>query len=264
MSIPNPAVDSRFLSVTPIRYSNGGHATGFYFIHEDEAYLITNKHAVDIQSVNGEPLQSIRIYIRPDDDSVGKVNHYDLRLVDEDGCRNWYSHPEDPTIDVAVVPLSPPVVDDPLTIPSLATEDRDRMGSKGFDLSHIPRADEMFVGARGIVLFGYPFSVTNPYFPVARNALSASPYGYPYRGKPRFMTDARTHEGMSGAPILTQPSPMQANPSGGFDVHSVRKAWFLIGIHSNTLSTDLRQPLDLNEGWYSTLLKDIFESIKTS
>lgn len=260
MSIPNPTVDSRFLSTTPILYpADNGHATGFFFIYDGDTYLITNKHVVDRQSVNEEPLQSVRIFVRPNPGDVGTTKPIDIQLIDEDGNRLWQDHPADSTIDVVAIPLRPPVVEEPVNASGFDDDGTNEIGA--FNEEHLPKTDEIIVGGRSLIIFGYPYRVSSPYFPVARDALSASPYGFPFRGKPRFMTDAKTHNGISGSPVLTHPSAMQASESGGFDVGGARKAWFLVGVHSSTLSGDIREPLDLNEAWYSTLIPDIIETI---
>lgn len=261
MSIPNPMVDSRFLTVTPILYpANNGHATGFFFIYDNKTYLVTNKHVVDRQSINDEPLRSVRIFIRPNKGQTNRAEPLDIKLADEDGEKYWYTHPSEIEIDLAVVPLHPPVVEESFEASRYRGDHENE--TYGFDREHLPKPDEIIVGGRGVVIFGYPYRISSPYYPVARNAFSASPYGYPFRERPRFMTDAKTHDGLSGSPVLTQPSPMQASTSGGFDIGSPRKAWYLIGVHSATLSTDIREPLDLNEAWYSTLIPDIIESIE--
>lgn len=261
MSIPNPAIDSRFLAVTPILYpADNEHATGFFFIYDDGTYLVTNTHVVNRRSINDEPLRSVRIFIRPDKGKTATTEPVDIDLCAEDGDKYWYTHPSDIEIDVAVVPLRPPVVEEPIEASRFRGEHDNE--TYGFDVEHLPKPDEIIVGGRGVAIFGYPYRVASPYFPVARDALSASPYGYPFRDRPRFMTDAKTHNGLSGSPVLTQPSPMQASTTGGFDIGTPRKAWYLIGIHSATLSTDIREPLDLNEAWYSTLIPDIIDSIE--
>ena len=214
---------------------------------------------MDRKSVNGRPVESVRIFIRNENGNVIPTKPIDIDLYDENDGELWHSYPSDPSIDIAVIPLRPPVVDDPLGITTV--RDDSELETYGFNIEHLPRPDEIIVGASSMVVLGYPYQVSSPYYPVARDALCASPYGQPYRDKPRFMTDARTHNGLSGSPVLTQPSPMQVSKSGRYDIGSPRKAWYLVGIHSSTLSTDIRDPLDVNEAWYSTLIPDIINSI---
>lgn len=260
MSIPNPMVDSRFCAVTPIRYAGGeGHATGFYYIDENGTYLVTNKHVLSCRSINGNPVHSVRIYIRPQKGNTATTESRDIQVNSQDGEKYWYAHPGDDEIDIAVVPLEPPVVETPIeAVRFRGTRESETFA---FDQEHLPRNDEVIVGGTSLTILGYPFRVTAPYFPVARDALCATPYGFPFEGKPRFMTDAKTHPGLSGSPILTQPSPMQADVEGGFNIGSPRKAWYLVGVHSADLSTDIQKPLDLNEAWYSTLIPDIINTI---
>jgi len=118
MSVPNDPVSGFFLMTTPIRYDgNQGHATGFFFNHEGTTYLITNRHVVDIQTHNGEPLERARIYIRSDSDDLSSVESIDLTLI-SDGSRNWHCASSDSSLDVVAIPLKPPVTNQPIQIPA--------------------------------------------------------------------------------------------------------------------------------------------------
>jgi V8-like Glu-specific endopeptidase len=254
MRYPNGTVDARFLATTPIQYDGDSeHATGFFFSYNNEPYLVTNKHVVNMRSVNGKPLEKIRIHTRPNMEEITATNHHDLKLIDDSDTPYWHSHPEDSTIDVAVVPLTPPVTEEVIVPEQTATN--------FLKQDSLPRAEELIVGGRSIVLFGYPIRAHDPYYPVARDGLISSPYGPPNKEKPLFITDARTHGGLSGAPVFTHPSAIQSTHDRGFEALSPRKAFYLIGIHSNTsFSAGPVDALDLNDAWYSTLLLDIFES----
>ena len=255
MRYPNGTVDSRFLTTTPIQYDGDNeHATGFYFQYDQNPHLVTNKHVLNTRSINGKPLEKIRIRTRPNPKAITETKHHDIRLIDDEGTPYWHSHPEDPTVDIAVVPLTSPVTDDEFSIEEVATD--------FLELDTLPQDDELIVGGRSIVLFGYPIRAYEPYYPVARDGLISSPYGPPNKEKPLFVTDARTHGGLSGAPVFTHPSAIQSTHDRGFEALSPRKAYYLIGVHSNTnLSAGPVDSLDLNDAWYSTLLIDILESI---
>jgi hypothetical protein len=74
--------------------------------------------------------------------------------------------------------------------------------------------------------------------PVVRHAVIASSFGLRFKGEGYFLTDARTHRGTSGAPIVMR----AAEPS------SLRGdlPWMLLGVHSSRLDVGSRD-LNLDE-----------------
>lgn len=267
-TLPDQPISGLFATTTPIQYrGDSEHATGFFFLHNDVPYLITNRHVVDFETANGEPLSSIRILSRPNPDDFRETEFHDLDLRDDEGSPLWQGHPEDSTIDLVAICLKPPVVEDQIQIqPIRGSEDGYESSSLAFTERHLPvRGDEgiheVIAGGTTSILLGYPYRNERPYFPVARNAVISSPYGQPFEGKPRFMTDARTHPGLSGCPVLSSPLGKIWNTSMT-DLSSIQAAiegegWRLIGIHSERLGLDITTPLDLNAAWYSTLIMDI-------
>src|SRR5207342_3742928 len=67
-----------------------------------------------------------------------------------------------------------------------------------------------------LLVVGFPlgFHDTLHHMPVARHAVIASSFGLRFQGKGYFLTDARTHRGTSGAPVLMS----RAVPPGGSDL----------------------------------------------
>lgn len=79
-----------------------------------------------------------------------------------------------------------------------------------------------------------------------------------------FATDARTHPGLSGSPVV------YIEPSGsvtmtGAHATTVKGAlsvmdlmyWELIGVHSE--HADVTADIDLSGAWYSSLIRDVLE-----
>jgi hypothetical protein len=108
------------------------------------------------------------------------------------------------------------------------------------------------VGA-SLLIVGFPlgFHDTLHHMPVARHAIIASAFGLRFQGEGYFLTDARTHRGTSGAPVvmrLTAPNASQkALP------------WMLLGVHSARLDVGTRdlgldEALGLNCAWYADML----------
>ena len=93
------------------------------------------------------------------------------------------------------------------------------------------------------------------------SAALASSFGLRFQGQGYFLTDARTHRGTSGAPVVMPVDRLQGERSAALgDV-----PWLLLGIHSSRLdlgSRDLEQDeaLGLNCTWYADILLTLTET----
>ena len=260
-----------FSTTTPIRYQNRkGGGTGFFLNYNDETYLVTNRHVIDPDDAS--PSQA-RIWFR-DFGNLTETNHYDISLSLGDGS-DWFGHPESEEVDLAVIPLNMQLS----TIDEVRDEDHNT-GSLAFTRQHYIH-DNITVDNK-VRILGYPgdFVDRTSLFPVQRNALIASPYGYPFDGDPYFVTDARMHPGTSGSPVLFDTGGM-LHTTG--DVPKDRlKDMYLLGVHSATFydvsSSDIGQndqhwettqkrsegnptKYELNVAWYPKLIDDILTRI---
>jgi hypothetical protein len=92
--------------------------------------------------------------------------------------------------------------------------------------------------------------------PVVRHAIVASSFGLRFKGEGYFLTDARTHRGTSGAPVVMR----MASPCA-----AVRDLpWMLLGVHSARLDVGTRdmkldEALGLNSAWYADILLALTE-----
>ncbi len=85
-----------------------------------------------------------------------------------------------------------------------------------------------------------------------RQAVIASSFGLRFQGQGYFLTDARTHRGTSGAPVVMRlPSPPEDDDQ--------ELPWRLLGVHSARLDMKTRdeqqdESLGLNCAWYADIL----------
>ncbi|WP_340101962.1 hypothetical protein [Salinibaculum salinum] len=126
MSIPQQSIQDLFLPVTPIKYPNdSGNATGFFFRHDGDDFLISTKHSF-VDEDNDPVSDSIRIILREVPDELQLTIHKDIDLV-EDGEPTWLSLDHSPPVDIAAVKL-PIDLDDyvniPLSTDSLLSDNR--------------------------------------------------------------------------------------------------------------------------------------------
>jgi len=103
-----------------------------------------------------------------------------------------------------------------------------------------------------IVGFPLGFHDTLHHLPVVRQAVIASSFGLRFQGQGYFLTDARTHRGTSGAPVVMRlPSPPEDDDQ--------ELPWRLLGVHSARLDMKTRdeqqdESLGLNCAWYADIL----------
>jgi len=159
-------------------------------------------------------------------------------LLYEDGQSVWHQGRDDAgEIDVAVVELDRAAMPESVAI-------------ECFTSAHLQRSlNEVEVGS-SLLVVGFPlgFHDTVHHLPVVRQAVIASSFGLRFQGHGYFLTDARTHRGTSGAPVV-----MRSADTGA------KLPWKLLGVHSAGMdmgTRDLRldETLGLNCAWYADIL----------
>lgn len=125
---------------------------------------------------------------------------------------------------------------------------------QAFGIDHLEDGDETVSVGDVLTVVGFPlgFHDTVHHLPVARSASIASAYGVRFQQQGCFLTDARTHRGSSGSPVLRQ--RRNANP----DLPGAL-SWQLLGIHSSRMDMRTRdlamdESLGLNCAWYADVL----------
>jgi len=109
-----------------------------------------------------------------------------------------------------------------------------------------------------LLVVGFPLGFHDAlhHLPVVRHAVNASPFGLRFQGKGYFLTDARTHRGTSGAPVVMR---ARSRADGLGDL-----PWLLLGIHSSRMDVGTRdlnqdEALGLNCAWYADILLTLTE-----
>lgn len=282
----NPII-GQFLTTTPIIYSNGNHATGFFFRYYETTYLVTNKHAVDFVTENGNKLQTAKVRIRDNPTELDEFGEYTLSLREERKGEDRTTEPHwlnnNPRIDLALIPLAPPVVDNPIDIlppREVGNTDGYEYGNLAFQPRHFPERTPMKMtisGGSGALILGYPLEYFGPSLPVGRNAIVSSPYGRSIEDlvgtpadipKKAFLTDAVTHPGLSGSPVITKPpSSIMQNPDRPENIYKATtlmefdNKMALLGIHAGEF--DQYSDLQLNHAVYPSAITDMLESVKS-
>lgn len=211
-------------------------ASGFFFARDGRLFLVTSRHVVVDTPTKHFP---DRIEIELHTDAVNLTKSAVLSvLLYKDGKSIWRQGKDvGGEIDVAVVEIDrtalPPGVE-----------------MRAFTPAHLQGAlDEVEVGS-SLLVVGFPlgFQDTVHHLPVVRQAVIASSFGLRFQGKGYFLTDARTHRGLSGAPVVMR------HPAGDSAL-----PWKLLGVHSSRMDMGTRdlvldESLGLNCAWYADIL----------
>ncbi|MCA9056470.1 MAG: trypsin-like peptidase domain-containing protein [Planctomycetaceae bacterium] len=240
-------VESILLTVTRVATRNGEsiltNATGFFFERDDELFLITNRHVVCDEPSNHRP-DGLELELHISEANIAEVTSFYIPLYKSDTpCWREASDSAGLT-DVVAIPI-----------------DRDHWPEnavyRAFTPQHLVEdLHEAEVGT-SLLVIGFPLGFFDQllHLPVARQAIIASAFGFRFQGSGCFLTDSRTHRGLSGAPVVSR-----------FSNHRGRAAlpYALLGVHASRLDVGVRDPsqdesLGLNCAWYADVIMPLTE-----
>lgn len=214
-------------------------ASGFFFRRDERLFLVTNSHVLADASTQHHP-DRIEIELHTDAKDLTRCVTYSIPLY-ENGLGLWREATDSGgAVDVAVIEI------DSSRLPPDAV-------MHAFDATHLdPRGEDVAVGD-ALTVIGFPlgFHDTVHHLAVARSASLASAYGVRFQQQGYFLTDARTHRGSSGAPVLRR--------RAGHAIGGSPQAWQLLGVHSTRMDMRSRnlaedESLGLNCVWYADVL----------
>ena len=220
-------------------------ASGFFFARDERLFLVTSRHVL-IDEPSAHRPDRIEIELHTDAVNLTRSSGFSVLLY-RDGRSIWRQGTDSGgEVDVAVIEL------DRTALPATAT-------LRAFSPAHLQASlDDIEVGS-ALLIVGFPlgFHDTLHHLPVVRQAVIASSFGLRFQGQGYFLTDARTHRGTSGAPVVMRladpPPPLQELP------------WMLLGVHSARLDVGARdltldEALGLNCAWYADILLKLTEA----
>lgn len=214
-------------------------ASGFLFDRDGRLFLVTSRHVV-FDEPSGHFPDRLQIELHTNAQNLAESTGYSIPLY-RNGQSIWRQGMDAAgAIDVAVVEIVREALPQGVTY-------------QAFTPKHLlGRFDDVEVGCNLLVV-GFPlgFHDTLHHLPVARHAIIASAFGLRFQGEGYFLTDARTHRGTSGAPVVMRMS----NPDAG----TAALPWTLLGVHSARLDVGTRdlgldEALGLNCAWYADIL----------
>ncbi|WP_372724429.1 serine protease [Immundisolibacter sp.] len=211
-------------------------ASGFFFERDGRVFLVTSRHVV-IDTPSDHNPDRLEIEFHADAQNLVTSSVLSILLF-RDGKSVWRQG-KDPggDIDVAVIELDRTVL--PASVPL-----------RFFTPAHLQSSLRDVEVGTSVLVVGFPlgFHDTVHHLPVVRQAVIASSFGLRFQGQGYFLTDARTHRGTSGAPVVMR------NASNDTSL-----PWKLLGVHSSRMdigNRDLKldESLGLNCAWYADIL----------
>jgi S1-C subfamily serine protease len=215
-------------------------ASGFFFERDERLFLVTSRHVmIDEPSRHFPTRVEIELHTAPH--NMAESTGFSIPLY-RAGRSIWRQGIDTAgEVDVAVIEIERAALP-PTTI------------YRAFTPMHLLEASNPVEVGSSLLVVGFPlgFHDTLHHMPVVRHAVIASSFGLRFQGQGYFLTDARTHRGTSGAPVVMRAA--SAGPALGGDL-----PWRLLGVHASRLDVgtrdqDLDEALGLNCAWYADIL----------
>jgi S1-C subfamily serine protease len=234
-------LDEALFGVTRVLTFSGAQglatASGFFFETQGRLFLVTSRHVL-CDATSGHVPDRLEIELHTDSNDLTRSVMVSIPLHRE-GRAAWRQlHDGAGAVDVAALEI------DQSALPA-------RCVLRPFGPQHLSADFDLVEVGDRLVIPGFPrgFFDTVHHLPVARQASVASCYGVRFQGQGCFLTDARTHRGFSGSPVLAHAEALTA---GG-------PRWHLLGVHATregvaggNAAPD--ESLGLNCAWYADVL----------
>jgi len=241
-------IESILLSAAPVSTFQGlerlTNASGFFFERDGRLFLVTSRHVVIDEPSEHFP-DRVVIEVHTDPGNVAATTGFSIPLYRE-GLSLWRQGEDSAGgIDVAAIEL------DRSALPGTAV-------IQCFTPEHLLAAHDTVEIGSPVLILGFPLGFHDRLhrIPVARQAVVASSFGLRFQGEGYFLTDARTHRGSSGAPVVMR--------IGDPEPACRELPWRLLGVHSARLDVGTREvtedeALGLNCAWYADILLTLTE-----
>jgi hypothetical protein len=244
----NPPIDSLLLAAARVITFEGQrlltNASGFFFERGERLFLVTSRHVMIDEPSKHFP---DRIEIEMHTDAANMANSTGFSMPLYQGGKSVWRQGTDTggEVDVAVIEIQRHALPKPSVY-------------RAFTPEHLHDPSEPVELGSLLLVAGFPLGFHDAlhHLPVVRHAVNASPFGLRFQGKGYFLTDARTHRGTSGAPVVMR---ARGREGGLGDL-----PWMLLGVHSSRMDVGTRdlkldEALGLNCAWYADILLTLTE-----
>ena len=124
---------------------------------------------------------------------------------------------------------------------------------RAFTPDHLHNPTDLVEVGTPLLIVGFPLGFHDAlhHMPVVRHAVVASSFGLRFQGQGYFLTDARTHRGTSGSPVVMRVA--------GSNQARSDLPWIPLGVHSARIDMGTRdllldEALGLNCAWYADII----------
>jgi hypothetical protein len=242
-------IESILLSAVRVSTFQGSapltNASGFFFEREDRLFLVTSRHVMCDEPTKHFP-DRLEIELHTDPGNVTKTSSFSIPLYRERKSTWRQGKDSAGEIDVAAIEI------DRAALPESAT-------FRCFTPAHLLGTQETVEIGTSVLILGFPLGFHDALhkIPIARHGIISSSFGLRFQGEGYFLTDARTHRGSSGAPVVLRVSQPDEALSG--------LPWKLLGVHSSRVDVKTREAgedeaLGLNTAWYADILMTLTKS----
>lgn len=223
-------------------------ATGFFVIRNNKHFLVTNFHVLagrdpmtlqPVHSSGGVP-NYVRV-LHHSTENLGNWEFSTYPLLDSELNPLWVEHPTLKGIDIVALPVE-------------VTGKNIRVFPFNLDLAN---TDLIPTPAMPVSIIGFPLGIAaGGAWPIWKTGHIATDPDLNYDGRPSFLIDATTREGMSGSPVVIR-------LNGGFNTRSgnmILAGGFttkFLGIYSGRI----RDHTEIGRVWRPALINDILNVI---
>lgn len=241
-------IESVILTVAQLRTFAGAqrltNATSFFFERDNRLYIVTSRHVL-CDEASGHRPDRLELELHTDRNNLARAGAFSIPLY-AGGVGIWkQAQDRAGIVDVAAVEI------DRSALPA-------ETFYRAFTPAHLSEDGAVVEAGATVLIPGYPLGFHDHlhHTAVVRQAGIASSFGWRFQGQGIFLTDGRTHRGMSGAPVVMR---IQGVP-GSEDPLPYK----LLGIHSSRLDITTRdfsvdEALGLNCAWYADVLLTLTE-----
>ena len=178
--------------------------TGFFFLHGDRLFVITNKHVVEGVT------QGQFVVLKGKLDGEKKKPELGQGVAVPFNQTNFIGH-TDPSVDVTAMNVS--------TIIGDIEKTGNMLFWKNITEKEFPTEEhyEKFIGPMEEVIFiGYPSGIwdSKNILPIARRGITATPCYVDFDGEKKFLVDASVFPGSSGSPVFIYYAGSHSDKSG--------------------------------------------------
>ncbi len=214
-------------------------ASGFIFRRDERLFVVTSRHVV-VDAPTGHHPDRLEIELHTDPENLARSTGFSVPLY-RDQKSIWRQGLDAAgEIDVAVIEIERSALPDTIVY-------------RAFTPGHLHRPSDLIEVGTPLLIVGFPLGFHDAlhHMPVVRHAVVASSFGLRFQGQGYFLTDARTHRGTSGSPVVMR-VPGNVQQHGDLP-------WMLLGVHSARVDLGgrdllLDEALGLNCAWYADII----------